>query len=81
MSDYPKWLHFDVDGNVMAVPLAGEFSSMFFETSEDESSFLNKEVADNDTIQVLKDEALKLGIKVDGRWSLERLKEEINKAK
>ena len=80
MIDFPKWLHFDANKNQVFPPLEGEFFSIYVENSSEEIDKLGIEVSNNDTIQLLKDRALELGIKVDGRWSIERLKEEIAKA-
>ena len=80
MIEFPKWLYFS---NCLHIPfpIEEEFNGVLVNSIEEEEEILNNKVSNNATIEALKAEAIELGIKIDNRWSMERLQAEIDKVK
>jgi hypothetical protein len=68
--EYPKWMHAEGKESFLA------------ENAEAESLYLGKPIVVESTVGIedLTAAAIELGIKVDARWGVKRLQEEILKA-
>lgn len=80
MIEFPKWLYFS-NGAHIPFPIEEEFSGILVKSIEEETEILDAKVSNNAILVSMKAEAVELGIKIDNRWSMERLQAEINKVK
>lgn len=73
---FPKWIYHKSHSPTVIEDIQSLESAIFDGWRESPADFLEAEVEDNKSVLVVKAKAL--GIEVDGRWSVERLKKEID---